>query len=227
MENFDPVELGAKVGVFFVPFLFALCFHEYAHGWVAKLKGDRTAEISGRLTMNPLVHMDILGTLILPLMAIILGGLPFFGWAKPVPVSERNLKHPKQDMFWIALAGPLSNLLLAVIAGVFVFPAVVIATGAQGVGNALLKMLDQFILINLFLAVFNFIPLHPLDGGKVAARFLPYSANRWLEDHQDTLSWVLVILFMLGGFRFLAPPVYWLDQIILSSGAHLMQLFGK
>ena len=99
---------------YFIPFLFALCFHEYAHGWVAKLRGDRTAEIMGRLTLNPLAHADMIGTVILPLVSIV-SGIPFFGWAKPVPVDARNLKNPKVDMFWIAAAGPLSNLLLALI----------------------------------------------------------------------------------------------------------------
>ena len=102
--------------IFFVPFLFALCFHEYAHGWVAKLRGDNTAQTMGRLTMNPLVHMDLVGTLILPMMAILNPGMGiFFGWAKPVPVNERNLKNPRIDMFWIALAGPASNLFLAAV----------------------------------------------------------------------------------------------------------------
>src|SRR4051794_8394875 len=106
-QNINMVEKAFQAFEYFVPFLFALCFHEFAHGWVAKMRGDRTAEIMGRLTLNPLAHADMIGTVILPL-ASILTGIPFFGWAKPVPVDERNLKNPRIDMFWIAFAGPLS-----------------------------------------------------------------------------------------------------------------------
>ncbi len=99
------MEYLAKVALYFVPFLLALSFHEYAHAWMAKRKGDTTAEFLGRLSLNPTVHMDILGTVILPLVAIFFSG-PFFGWAKPVPVNPRNFKDPVKDMFWVALAGP-------------------------------------------------------------------------------------------------------------------------
>ncbi|MBC7372008.1 MAG: site-2 protease family protein, partial [Bdellovibrionaceae bacterium] len=101
----DMMEIGAKIGVYYIPFLFALCFHEYAHGFVAKMLGDNTAEMLGRLTLHPVVHMDMLGTVALPLMAIVFNSPIFFGWAKPVPVNARNLKNPKKDMFWVALAG--------------------------------------------------------------------------------------------------------------------------
>lgn len=109
------VEIVGKVAGTFIPFLFALSFHEFAHGWVAKKRGDRTAEQLGRLTLNPFAHADLVGTFILPLMGI-LSGWAMFGWAKPVPVNPRNLKDPKNDMFWVAAAGPLSNFLLAVVA---------------------------------------------------------------------------------------------------------------
>src|SRR3954471_24971700 len=99
-------DIPQKLVIYFGPFLFALCFHEFSHGWVARRKGDRTAEMMGRLTMNPLAHVDMFGTLLLPIMSI-LTGFPSIGWAKPVPVDARNLKNPRQDMFWIALAGPM------------------------------------------------------------------------------------------------------------------------
>lgn len=218
MSDFNLVEVGYKLGIYFVPFLFALCFHEYAHGWVAKRLGDNTAESLGRLTLNPVSHADILGTYILPIMAILFA-TPFFGWAKPVPVSGRNLKNPTRDMFWIALAGPLSNLLLATLATLVL--AFVFAGFAGSSAPALLEMIKVFILINLFLAFFNLLPLHPLDGGKVVARFLPYEWNRWLEMNQGTLSMILIAAFLLGGFRFLAYPVYALAQIMISFSASL------
>ncbi len=202
--------------VYFVPFLFALCFHEYAHGWVARLRGDNTAEMMGRLTMNPLVHMDPLGTLILPLMGILFPGSGlFFGWAKPVPVNERNLKNPRVDMFWIALAGPASNLLLAMLSAALIF--VLGRTIASTVYyRPMLEFLDVFIMLNLFLAVFNALPLHPLDGGKILARFLPRSANYWLEQRQHISSMVLLALFMFGAMSFLIVPVRFLHNILLT-----------
>jgi Zn-dependent protease len=117
MDNF--VEIGHKLALFYVPFLFALCFHEFAHGWIAKTRGDNTAELMGRLTLNPMAHADMIGTFALPIMAIVFSVPIFFGWAKPVPVNIRNLKNPRVDMFWIALAGPASNILLAVLGLLF------------------------------------------------------------------------------------------------------------
>src|SRR3989344_1655396 len=132
MNQFDLIELGAKLGMFFVPFLFALCFHEFAHGMVAKWKGDNTAQLAGRLTMNPLAHADPLGTWILPIAAIVLSSPFFFGWARPVPVNERNLRRPKQEMFWVAIAGPLSNLFLAAVGTVLLAFVYVYFRGGNG-----------------------------------------------------------------------------------------------
>src|ERR1019366_619208 len=115
MDQFDIVGIGYRLGMNFVPFLFALCFHEFAHGLVAKLRGDNTAERMGRLTLNPMAHADPIGTWILPISAIIFQSGLMFGWPKPVPVDSRNLKSPRKDMFWIALAGPGSNVFLALV----------------------------------------------------------------------------------------------------------------
>ena len=176
----DLIEIGAKIGIYFIPFLFALCFHEFAHGMVAKWRGDNTALMMGRLTLNPLPHIDVIGTLVLPIAAIVFSSPIFFGWAKPVPVNSRNLKNPRADMFWIALAGPASNLFLAVV-GAFMMGVVARYFMGMASAKALLNILDVFVMTNLFLAIFNIIPLHPLDGGKVLARFLPASWNYKLE----------------------------------------------
>ena len=214
-----------KLALFYVPFLFALCFHEFAHGWVAKRLGDDTAEKMGRLTLNPFSHMDILGTVIFPVLAIVGGSPLFFGWAKPVPVMERNLKNPRKDMFWIALAGPASNVLLAFL-GLFVMFFINFTPLNFGANPMLKQGLDLFILINLFLAVFNLIPIHPLDGGKILARFLPFQANRWLEDNSGLLGMMLFALIIFDGLgggtlKLISTPVYFLKDILISMVALL------
>lgn len=212
MGNVDfKMALGNAL-LYFPPFLFALCFHEFAHGWVAKRKGDRTAELMGRLTLNPAAHADVFGTLILPFSALLFG-TPFFGWAKPVPVNERNLKHAKNDMFWISFAGPLSNILLAFV-GTIVF---VIWTQLRPLdAGGIPKVLQVFITINLFLAVFNMIPLHPLDGGKVLARFLPDKVNDMLEANQQMTVIILMALMLTGGLHFLTVPVYFIQNFMFA-----------
>lgn len=204
----DFIEIGAKIGLYFIPFLFALCFHEFAHGFVAKLRGDRTAEQMGRLTMNPLAHMDMIGTFILPIAAIVFSSPIFFGWAKPVPVNERNLKNPRKDMFWIAIAGPLSNILLAFVATIVIALVAKYYFAADHV-KTVIELLKTFIITNLFLAFFNMIPLHPLDGGKVLARFLPASVNAKLEANEQMTSLVLMALVLTGALKILSIPVFW------------------
>lgn len=186
-----------KLVTFFGPLLFALCFHEYAHGLVAKWRGDNTAERLGRLTLNPLAHADMMGTVIFPIMSILLGSPFIFGWAKPVPVEVRNLKNVRTDMFWIALAGPLSNILLALVTTILWFIFVkfqFLPNYADGIS----AFAQTFIGINILLAVFNMVPLHPLDGGKVLARFLPASINYKLEQHEQISGIVLMGLLFLG-----------------------------
>ena len=223
MSHFDPIESTFKVMMFFIPFLFALCFHEFAHGLVAKWKGDRTAEMMGRLTLNPLAHADPIGTFLFPIVAAY-SGFPLFGWAKPVPVNERNLKRPLQDMFWISLAGPASNLLLAVIGAFalgfyFRVQGSAMLQGEKG-AIALSEMIQQFVSINIFLAIFNLIPLHPLDGGKVIAPFLPPNANRWLEEMSTYTGFLLMAVFVMGGgFFIIGAPAHWLSSILF----HLAQ----
>jgi Zn-dependent protease len=218
----DIAEVGSRLALMFIPFLLALCVHEFAHGLVAHWLGDNTAKMSGRLTLNPMAHADPLGTFALPIMSIVFSAPIFFGWAKPVPVDVRNLKNPRQDTFWIALAGPLSNILMACLASLLM-GALVRLVPAAGSSLALLKILNYFILINLFLAFFNLIPLHPLDGGKVIARFLPFRWNYWLENNQSTTGMILIALIILPsivpgfpGLGLMRGPIFGLHALLVS-----------
>jgi Zn-dependent protease len=210
MGEWNVMEIMLMLALYFVPFLFSLSFHEFAHGWMAKRKGDNTADLMGRLTLNPMAHADLWGTFILPLASIFMRvgmnvSVGFFGWAKPVPVNTRNLKNPKNDMFWIALAGPASNMFLAIIASL-IYILMVSAISPEGNNKLYADFLFSFVRINLLLCFFNLLPLHPLDGGKILERFLPYKANQFLENNMLLLNGILIVGLMLGFFRFLAYP---------------------
>jgi Zn-dependent protease len=182
-----------KIITAFIPFLFALCAHEYAHGWVANKLGDPTAKLMGRLTLNPMAHADPIGTIALPLIGMFTH-VPLFGWAKPVPVNSRNLRNQKTGMFWVASAGPGSNLIMGMIGAL----GYVLAIRYGGQSGFFYELSMNFVFINLWLAVFNLIPLHPLDGAKIFDIFLPASVNRKLEEMQMYSGILLLVLFMTG-----------------------------
>ncbi len=214
--SLDILEILAKVLYGLIPLWLALCFHEYAHAWVAKKKGDPTAEQMGRLTMNPMAHLDLIGTVLLPVVAI-LSGFPLIGWAKPVPVNPSYLKNPIKDMFWVAFAGPLSNILLAVLGFILFafFKHVDLGLSIQNL-SLVFNILNYFIFINFVLFVLNMIPVHPLDGAKVLERFLPYNINKALLEHQGTLFIVFLIFVFTGMFSQLLIPFIWLQQTVIS-----------
>ena len=159
-----------NIAIYALPVIFAITLHEAAHGYVAKHFGDLTAYMQGRVSLNPIRHIDPLGTIILPLVTLFLGGI-LFGWAKPVPVNFSALRRPKQDMLWVALAGPGANLFMALLWG-FVIK---LGLGLQqnGLADPMILMGEAGIKINVVLMVLNLLPLPPLDGGRVAASLLP------------------------------------------------------
>lgn len=172
-----------------LPLLFAMVLHEYAHGWVAHKCGDQTAQLQGRLTLNPLAHIDPFGTIVLPLICLILPGSFLLGWAKPVPIDPRNMRQPRRDMALVAAAGPGVNLVLAVISALVVAiilawdPTLTVRAGSEGSGQPaswdrvfllpIAVMAFYSVMINVFLALFNLIPIPPLDGGRILTCLLP------------------------------------------------------
>ena len=201
------------VAIWALPVLFAITLHEVAHGWVARALGDRTAEMMGRLSLNPIKHVDPIGTVVVPVILLALGGF-LFGWAKPVPVNFSNLRHPKRDMAIVAAAGPMSNLAMGLAwAGLLrltmFFPA------DSGAMLGLRYMASAGITINAVLMVLNLIPLPPLDGGRVMAGLLPRDASIAYSRIEPYGLLILVALMasgVLGKIMYL--PLMWVQTFI-------------
>ena len=192
------------IALYAIPIVFAITFHEAAHGYVAKYFGDNTAEREGRISMNPLRHIDPIGTVALPLAILVIGKLtgvsaPMFGWAKPVPVNFNNLRNPKKDMLWVAAAGPAANLLMGMgWAAVIVFAQHI---PANYFSLPMIRMAISGIEFNVVLGVLNLFPLPPLDGGRIAVSLLPMPLARrfaLLERYGMVILMFLIFTGLLG-----------------------------
>jgi Zn-dependent protease len=199
----------SQIFIALIVLLFSLTVHEMAHAWTADRLGEPTARLLGRVSLNPLVHADPIGTILFPLIAMV-SGAPLIGWAKPVPVNMRYLHHPRRDYVLVAAAGPASNLILAVVASVVlvVMPMSPNTAGAANIIVPLRDILTQLVRLNVLLAVFNMVPIPPLDGGNVLAGLLPPSAAAMFNQLRPYGFLLLYALILTGGFNYIVVPPY-------------------
>jgi Zn-dependent protease len=193
-----------------VCFAFTIIIHEVAHGWMADRLGDPTARLSGRLTLNPIPHIDLYGTVLLPIFLILVHSPFLFGWAKPVPFDPYNLKDPKKDSALISLAGPAANLIIAIL----------LAVVYRFVPNQLVSgLIGQIVQFNVALAVFNLIPIHPLDGGKILVGILPDKEAREFDNFMNRFGLILLIFIifpLIGGVSIISYFLYPVINFILN-----------
>lgn len=209
----DPIQIVRQITISAVPILIAIILHEVAHGFVANKLGDPTAKMLGRLTLNPIAHIDPFGTIIMPIMLFFLtNGQFLFGYAKPVPINPGNFKNPKRDMAISAAAGPVTNLFLAVASLMLLKYIMIPSSGfmpeqAEKITEPLALMLKASIYINVILASFNLIPIPPLDGGRVLMGLLPYKQAAILGRLEPYGMFIILLLVATGMTRYIITPL--------------------
>jgi len=219
-----------QVAVWLVPVLLAITVHEVAHGWVAMRLGDRTAQMLGRLTLNPFKHIDPVGTVLVPLILLLLPGGFIFGWAKPVPVTWQNLRNPKTDMALVAVAGPLVNLLMAIFWTLVLKAGLLMGVQTGSAGMFLVAVGMAGIFINTILMMLNLLPLPPLDGGRVLVGLLP-GPLAWKVSQLEPYGIIIMVVLLATGLlgHIIGAPIFWLidmftDMAGLSSRNQYMLL---
>jgi Zn-dependent protease len=216
----DELTLIPRIVVWILPVIFAITVHEVAHGWVAKKYGDNTASSLGRLTLNPIKHIDLFGTIILPGILIITKTGFIFGWAKPVPVDPRNFKNPLKDMAIVALAGPVSNLLMAL--------GWALIIRLEAISHPLIYSGVAGIVINLVLALINLLPIPPLDGSRILTGMLPgYWA--WQYNRLERYGFIILLLLLYTNLlgAILAYPMIIAQELFFSIAGLPMSVAQK
>ena len=213
MQELNMVQV---IAVWALPVLFAITIHEVAHGWVAKKLGDPTAMMMGRLTLNPLKHIDPIGTIVVPLALVLMGGF-IFGWAKPVPVTWDNLRNPKRDMALVALAGPLANLVMAFGWALIMKVGFMLGDDFSWLAWPLIYMGGAGIAINGVLMLLNLLPVPPLDGGRVMAGLLP-GPWAWKLSRIEPYGLMIMVGLMVTGMlgKILGPPLHYFESFMFS-----------
>ncbi len=202
-----------KIAIYALPVIFAITAHEAAHGYAAKHFGDLTAFNAGRISLNPLRHIDPFGTLLLPALSIMLGGI-LFGWAKPVPVDFGKLRQPKKDMLWVAAAGPAANFIMAIF---WVFVIKFAATMPESIALPLALMGKAGVSINIVLMVLNLLPLPPLDGGRIAVSLLPQHLAIKFPQLERYGFVILIVLLFSGVLSRILTPIIGLVYAIIAT----------
>ncbi len=204
-----------KIAIWAIPLIFAITLHEVAHGWVASWCGDQTARLSGRLSLNPIHHIDLVGTIVVPLLMLVTTNF-IFGWAKPVPVDGRNLRHPRRDAAFVSLAGPVANLLMAIFWGGVTAVALHLSQASyEWFAVPLYSMGIAGMMINIVLAVLNLLPLPPLDGGHLMMSLLPrHLAYKFglIEPYGSVILIALLVTGILSAV--MSPVVYFMLNLI-------------
>jgi Zn-dependent protease len=213
----DELSMVQRIAVWILPVIFAITVHEVAHGWVAKKYGDNTAAMQGRLTINPIKHIDWLGTIIIPGLLLLTGTGFIFGWAKPVPVDARNFKKPRHDMAIVALAGPVSNVLMAIAWALLARIGVTIGASAENISLPLIYTGIAGISINLVLALINLLPIPPLDGSRVLTGILP-SRLAWQYNQLERYGFIILLILLYTKIldTILAYPMYFAQNLFFS-----------
>lgn len=208
------LSLIQKFAIGALPVLFAITVHEVAHGWVAKRLGDSTAFMLGRLTLNPIKHIDPVGTLLVPGLMLLFGGF-LFGWAKPVPVNWNNLRQPRRDMALVAIAGPTANLIMALLWAGLMKVSLILPLSLSFIAQPLLLMGVVGIKINLILMILNLLPLPPLDGSRVISSLLPDKLSWRYEQIEKYGLFILIALLVTGALgQLIGPPMYALQTLL-------------
>lgn len=204
-------EIIQTIAVYALPLLFAITLHEAAHGYVAKYFGDMTAYSQGRVSLNPVVHIDPLGTIVIPALLYMIGSPFLFGYAKPVPVNFGNLRKPKQQMAWVALAGPAANLVMAFLWMIFVIVLHVIGVEAE----FFFKMAQAGVSVNLMLFAFNLFPVPPLDGGRILVSLLPHKYAFKFAQIEPYGFFIVMALAYMQALRFWMAPMMFVANTFL------------